>query len=72
MRYRYKKLGLGVTYENGCQAGTPFLSRSGDGGPGVTIRASAMRFGNQVLAQRPGDASSRHPGLCNSSGEGTR
>jgi hypothetical protein len=47
-------------------------TRSCDGRQSVTIRASVTRFGNQALAQRPGDASSRHPGLCNSSGEGTR
>ena len=47
-------------------------TRSCDGGQGVTIRALVPRLGDHAPAQRPGDASSRHPGLCNSSGEGTR
>ena len=49
-----------------------YETRSCDGRQSVTIRASVTRFGNQALAQRPRNASSRHPGLCNSSGEGTR
>jgi hypothetical protein len=49
-----------------------YQTRSGNGGHGMAICTLIMGCGNDPLAQRPGDASSGHPGLCNSSGEGTR
>src|SRR5262249_42067083 len=41
-----------------------------DGGQGMTIGTPVAGFGHYTLAQGPGDAPSRHLGLCNSSGEG--
>jgi len=41
-----------------------------DGGQAMTIGTPVAGFGHYTLAQGPGDAPSRHLGLCNSSGEG--
>src|SRR2546425_11411445 len=40
------------------------------GSQGMTICTPVVGFGHYTLAQRPGNAPSRHSGLCNSSGEG--